>query len=71
MKFMWFLTAAGSVIGGVIMILGVAGANGSPQQAAAAAIGIGCAVIPYCLTRSMSEHEQIVRREKIGADGKE
>ena len=44
-------TIIGSLLGG----LGVMGSflmNSAPQQAAAAAVGIGFAVVPYCLTRA-------------------
>lgn len=44
-------TIIGSLLGG----LGVLSSflmNSAPQQAAAAAVGIGFAVVPYCLTRA-------------------
>ena len=34
---------------------GVASAQGAPQEAAAAAIAVDLAVIPYCLARAVSE----------------
>lgn len=34
---------------------GIFAANGAPQEAAAAAMGIACAVIPYCIARAVSE----------------
>jgi magnesium-transporting ATPase (P-type) len=54
-KILWVLTIIGSVIGGLIVLGGVLGASGAPQEAAAAAIGVACAVIPYCLARAVSE----------------
>jgi hypothetical protein len=53
--FLWALTVCGSVLGGIISVAGVLAAKGAPQEAAAAAIGVACAVIPYCLARAASE----------------
>lgn len=50
----WVLTMLGAVIGGGFLLSSFA-ASGAPQQAAAAAIGIGFAVLPYCFTRALSE----------------
>lgn len=54
-SFLWTLTVIGSVLGGLVALVGVWGATGAPQEAAAAAIGVACAVIPYCLARAVSE----------------
>jgi hypothetical protein len=54
-KFLWVITMLGSALGGLIGLAGVITANGAPQQAAAAAIGVGCAVIPYCFARAAQE----------------
>ncbi len=54
-KLLWVLTIIGSVIGGLIVCAGVLGASGAPQEAAAAAMGVAFAVIPYCLARAVSE----------------
>lgn len=54
-KILWVLTAIGSILGGLVTLIGVTEANGAPQEAAAAAIGIALAVIPYCLARAVSE----------------
>jgi sugar phosphate permease len=53
--FFWALCLVGCLLGGLIAVVGIATANGSPQQAAAAAMGVSAAVIPYCLARAMSE----------------
>lgn len=52
---LWALTIIGSVLGGLVSVVGVLAATGAPQEAAAAAIGVACAVIPYCLARAVSE----------------
>jgi hypothetical protein len=54
-KFLWIVVIAGSLIGGSIAFFGVMLANGAPQEAAAAAVGLACAAIPYCLARAASE----------------
>ena len=58
-KFLWVLTVIGSVLGALVALLGVVGAKGAPQEAAAAAIGLAFAVIPYCLARAATEIGQI------------
>lgn len=52
---LWVLTILGALLGALIAFVGVVGASGSPQEASAAAIGIACAVVPYCLARAVSE----------------
>jgi sugar phosphate permease len=52
---LWVLTIIGSLIGGLVTFGGVVAATGAPQEAAAAAMGVACAVIPYCLARAVSE----------------
>ena len=54
-KFLWGLTIVGSILGAFAIAIGITGATGAPQEAAAAAIGIALAVIPYCLARAVSE----------------
>ena len=46
---MYVITIIGTVLGLLVVIGGVAGANGAPQEAAAAAIGIAMGVLPYIL----------------------
>lgn len=58
-RFLWVLTAIGSVLGALVALIGIMGAKGAPQEAAAAAIGIAFAVIPYCLARAASAMELI------------
>lgn len=53
--FLWALAVCGSILGGIVSVAGVLAAKGAPQEAAAAAIGVACAVIPYCLARAVSE----------------
>jgi hypothetical protein len=55
---LWVLTIIGCIVGGFIAVAGILGANGAPQEAAAAAVGVACAVIPYCLARAASEMGQ-------------
>jgi len=53
--YLWALTAIGAVLGGLVATIKVTAASRAPQEAAAAAIGIPFAVIPYCLARAVSE----------------
>ncbi len=50
----WIFSIIGSCIGG-IFILAAFAESGAPQQAASAAIGIGIAIIPYCIARAVSD----------------
>lgn len=54
-KSLWILTIIGSLLGGLMALIGLFAANSAPQEAAAAAMGIAFAVIPYCLARAASE----------------
>jgi Na+/melibiose symporter-like transporter len=51
MKFLWILTAIGSVLGGILLLVGFF-EDSAPKQAAAAATAAAMAVIPYCLARA-------------------
>lgn len=55
-KFLWIITAVSSVLGALTAIVGISAANGAPQEAAAAAMGVAFAVIPYCLAKAVSEY---------------
>ena len=49
----WGVTLLGAVLGAILFVTGFLDATGAPQQAAAAAGGVACAVIPYVFTRSI------------------
>jgi len=49
------LTIASSVLGVVVIVMGMEEAKGAPQEAVVICFGLACAVIPYCITRSISE----------------
>ncbi len=53
MKFFLFCACAGSIIGGLTLIVGVHLATGAPQEAAVAAIAVAWAVVPYVFARSV------------------
>jgi len=52
---LWGLTILGSVIGGAFGLFAILSADGAPQEAAGAAIGVFLAVVPYCLARAVSK----------------
>ena len=54
-KILWVLSALFAVFGAISFIILSAGANGAPQEAVAAGVGIALAVIPYCFARAISE----------------
>lgn len=49
--FLSLMTAIGGVVGFFIFIVGSSSANGAPQEAAAASMGMAAALIPYVLLR--------------------
>jgi len=53
--FFWVITILCSLVGALVAFIGVSAANGAPQEAASAAMGMAFAVIPYCLARAVSE----------------
>jgi len=55
-KILWAITAIGAILGALTAVGGVMAANGAPQEAAAAAVGVAFAVIPYCLAKAVSEY---------------
>jgi len=54
-KFMWVVTIIMSLIGAVVGFGGMFAATSAPQEAAAAAMGLTCAVVPYCIARAFTE----------------
>ncbi|WP_176465146.1 hypothetical protein [Pseudomonas sp. Irchel 3E20] len=54
-KFMWGVTIFMSLIGAIVGFGGMYAATSAPQEAAAAAMGLTCAVIPYCIARAFTE----------------
>ena len=59
MRFFEILTFIGAALGGLVLILGVFGASGAPQEAAAAGIAIALVAIPYCITATLHRGELI------------
>lgn len=55
LKLFWGVSLIMSVVGALVAYSGMAAANGAPQEAAAAAMGLAIAVIPYCFCRAASE----------------
>jgi hypothetical protein len=66
MILVWVLALLGSIAGG-FTLLSVFAQSGAPQQAAAAALAVGLAVIPYCFARAIDELARANRRERATA----
>jgi hypothetical protein len=60
----WIVTILCVSIGAATTVDGLSHATSAPQQAAAAAMGITWAVIPYCFTRAVSEIFREIREDK-------
>jgi sugar phosphate permease len=54
-KLFYILTILGAFLGAAVLIIGLIGANGAPQQAAAGAVACAFAVIPYVIARAFQE----------------
>lgn len=54
-KVFWGVSLLMSVAGALVAYTGIAAANGAPQEAASAAMGLAIAVIPYCFSRAATE----------------
>lgn len=52
MKFLLFLAALGSILGGIVLVVGGLLSKGAIQESAAAAYACALAVIPYVLART-------------------
>jgi hypothetical protein len=52
LKFLWVVVLVSSALGGLVLAVAALLIQTAPAQAAAAAIGIGMAVIPYCIARA-------------------
>lgn len=49
---LWIVTLLGACIGGFLLFAAFS-AQAAPAQGAAAAVAVGCAVIPYVFTRAV------------------
>ncbi|HQP50264.1 MAG TPA: hypothetical protein PKX12_16180 [Spirochaetota bacterium] len=54
-KVLWILTIVFSVIGALLFVGVLSSANGAPQEAAGAAMALCFSVIPYVISRAVSE----------------
>jgi hypothetical protein len=60
--FLWVVAAIGALAGS-LFVIGAFFEDSAPKQAASAAVGLGLAVIPYCLARSCDEYNNETVRE--------
>lgn len=68
MAFLTFIAIMCALIGAAVATVGVMAANGAPQEAAAAVIGIAWAVIPYCVVRLAEERRRDLKAEMAEAN---
>ena len=62
MRVMELVTVICSVIGFGILVLGIGGANGAPQEASAAAMAAALAIIPYTITATLQRRALLKQR---------
>lgn len=65
MYFMGIVSIIGAVVGGVTLVLGFMGAKSAPQEAAAAAMAVAFAVVPYVIFRVLQLSKQMKDSESI------
>ena len=65
MRGLWQFTAVCAVLGGLVILMAI-GAEGAPQQAAGAAIGVGMAVAPYVYTHHRNRRHRKCRTPLLG-----
>jgi hypothetical protein len=68
-RIMWVVTFFSCLLGALVLVVGVLGADGAPQEAAAAAVAVALAVIPYCFTKSIEGMDRPVVPAKAPAPG--
>lgn len=62
---MRYIVFIGAVIGALFVAVGLIFSRGAPQEAAAAAMGLAFAVIPYVIFKVSSELEARAQRAEI------
>lgn len=62
---MRYIVFFGAMIGALFVVGGLAFSQGAPQEAAAAAMGVAFAVIPYVMFKVSSELEARAQRAQI------
>lgn len=64
-QFFCIVTIVGGLIGALFLFLSFTATDSAPQQGALAAVAVGCAVVPYCITRAIQlmtdKREEILR----------
>ena len=55
LRVLWVVTIICAAIGGFFFVSVIKSANGAPQEAAGAAMALCMAVIPYVISRAVSE----------------
>ena len=65
MRAMEIITYICGALATLVLILGIVGANGAPQEAAAAAIAGALVVIPYCITATLQRRELLRQKTQV------
>lgn len=68
MPFFYALAVLGAVVGGFTLLTGMVLTKSAPQEAAAAAMAVGFAVVPYVLMRVVQLNAQDKMQRQANAD---
>lgn len=64
MRAMEVITYIMAVLASLVLILGISGAAGAPQEAAAGAVAAAMVIIPYAITATMQRRSVLQRLAK-------
>jgi hypothetical protein len=65
-KFMQGVTYAAAILAALVLFISEGAATGAPQEAAGAALALGIAIIPYCISSTMQRADLIDRLRDRG-----
>jgi hypothetical protein len=67
--FMQGVTYFAAIVASLVLFGTESAANGAPQEAAGAALALGIAVIPYCISSTMQRAKILERLSVAAPDG--
>lgn len=68
-RFFEVMTGVGAMLAALILLVALGSGMSAPQQAAAAAIGLGFVIIPYCVLGMLQRRALLARRQVKTAKG--
>lgn len=66
--FMQGVTYVAAILAALVLFVTESSATGAPQEAAGAALALGIAIIPYCISSTMQRADLIARLRDRGSE---